>query len=104
MPLRISLGLENLTWEQLIAFVDTARTSVGPHDAVTVEDDDQGYPLGLSVQLRPDLASGPPVVIDHDEAVGWADVIDAAKDSDGDARAELGQLIKLRDHLLHLPR
>src|SRR5690348_2449752 len=101
MPLRLTVELcEDLTWGELIGFVDAARPHVQGRDRVEIvnrENETDYVPDFLAVDLPSGAQSAR--VIDDDQARAFRAALQAVIDNQGDARIVIGELTKLRDAL-----
>jgi hypothetical protein len=101
MPLRLTAELnDDLTWGELVQFVDTARPHVRDRDRVEIvnrENETDYVPEFLAVDLP--TGAGTARVISDEEAKAYRAALQAVIDNQGDARIVLGELTKLRDAL-----
>jgi hypothetical protein len=101
MPLRLTVELvEELTWGELIAFVDAARLHVQDADHVEIvnrENETEFVPDLLAVDLP--AGAQPARVMDDQDARSFRAALQAVIDNQGDARIVLRELTRLRDAL-----
>jgi hypothetical protein len=75
MSLRIALNLSELTWAELIGFVDSVRSDVRGDDRVEVQTDAAGVPVSVAATVPGNSVGRGPAVIGADEAARYADAL-----------------------------
>jgi hypothetical protein len=86
MSVRIALSLNELTWADLIAFVDSVRSEVELEDRVEIKRDGAESPAALTVTVPGNSIGRGPAVIAAAEAAEYAAALRRALGQQGDER------------------